>query len=247
MSLPRKLANLVLATSLFAGACSPAVTSRRDAGPGPGPTPIVTPAPKLDRDQVREALFQRREVIFQRFLAYREARVYPVNNLAEGHAHVWLDASGNLCAAATLISADWGRAASERVALENNFVRMSDIQNGPLMDWMLTSGLTHHELVAIQVPSMNPDGSVTWEMPGVAPEVPDPRAAEIARLHEIYIDVERQLTSMWDENLELATDALMKRPDLARALIDGDTASAGKYGEPSHPSVAGGFAQSPPA
>ena len=111
MSLSRKLATLFLATSMFAGACSPAVSSHRDAGPGPGPTPISKPAPKLDRDQVRAALAARRQVVYERFLAYREGRVYPVNNVAEGYEHVWLDSFGNLCAAATLISKDWGRAA----------------------------------------------------------------------------------------------------------------------------------------
>ena len=73
------------------------------------------------------------------------------------------------------------------------------------MDWILTSGLTHHEIVAIQVPPM---GSTEEQ-----------RQVEAQRLFSIYTDVERVMRTMEDASLELATDALMKRPDLARKLL----------------------------
>ena len=47
------------------------------------------------------------------------------------------------------------------------------------------------------------------------------RPAEIQRLYALYIDVERQLTTLEDESLDLATDALMKRPELAKNLLAG--------------------------
>jgi hypothetical protein len=43
---------------------------------------------------------------------------------------------------------------------------------------------------------------------------------EIARLYQIYVDVERQLAGLWEENLDHAVDALMARPELARAFVE---------------------------
>jgi hypothetical protein len=242
----RRLPALLLASSLLAAACAPTVKNG-----GTRPTPVqpvkpvqpVAPQPTLDRDEVRTALMERRATTFQRFILYREARVYPVNDFDSGFAHVWVDASGNLCAAATIISGDWGRDVTAMVATEDNFIALAGVHDGPLADWILTSGLTHHEIVAIQVPG--------WQgnrpEPQPQPE-PDPRAAEIARLYDIYIDVERQLSTMWLDSIEDATDALMARPDLAAALLDGEPAGPGRYAEMltrSEPPAIG-FAQPPP-
>ncbi len=90
-------------------------------------------------------------------------------------------------------------------------MQLAAIQDGPLRGWILTSGLTHHELVAIQVPGDDLSVSV-------------PLLDEGQRLYEIYVDVERQLRTLGEQNLELAVDALMKRPDLARALLRGQGA-----------------------
>ncbi len=227
--MPRFL-RFFLAASLLAGACSPAVTTARDAGPRRDPIvqPTPKPKPKIDRALLRAALAERRQIVFERFLEYREARVYPVR-AGDGSEHIWVDAYNNLCAAATLISYDWGRDASVRVGQENNFVRFADIHDGELHDWLLTSGLTHHEIVAIQAPSIDPGGRVYWTPPEEQ-LMPDPMQALNEQLYQLYTDVERQLTSMWDESLDDATDALMERPDLARAMIDGVAAGPGHFG-----------------
>jgi hypothetical protein len=231
----RSLLRLSLAASLLLGACAP---STKQSAPVKQPE-IVQPAPKqkIDRESVKSALAARRQVSYQRFLAYREAQVYPINSYTNGAQHVWLDELGNLCAAATIIAGDWGRDATARVAAENNFIALADVQAGPLRDWVLTSGLTLQEIVAIQVPPM-----------GAMPEEimqPDPQAMEIARLYNMYVDIERQLTGLWEENLEAATDALMARPELARDLLDGIAAGPGEYGA-ADTAVAVGFAQPPP-
>ena len=203
MSLLRSTLLLVLAGSLAAG-CAGRPSTVVDAG-----APIARPAPApIDRAAVRAALAERRAITFQRFLAYREARVYPYNP-GPGTAHLWIDGEGHLCAAATIISGDWGRDATVAAAEGNVGLRLSDVKAGRLNDWMLTSGLAHHELVAIQVPG--------WD-PGPQPE-PDQRQQEIVRLYQTYVDVERQLTNLWDEDLEQATDALLARPALARAFL----------------------------
>lgn len=207
------LASLVLASSLGAGcaASTHAATRPTTTQPAPGHA-------ELDRAALRSRLAQRRAVTIKRFLAYREARVYPMSDAGVGFQHVWLDARGNLCAAATLISYDWGRAAAERVAADNNQLQLAGVTKGALLDWMLTSGLTQHEIVAIQVPGFS--------------DLQQPREQEIQRLYAIYIDVERQLTGLADQSLDQAVDALMKRPDLARELLGGRVAGPGPYAAP---------------
>jgi hypothetical protein len=204
-------ASLVFATA--ASACTPSTTTHVQK-----PEQQQT---QLDRAAVRAKLAARREVTFQRFLDYRNARVYPLNTLpGGGFQHVWLDPYGNLCAAATLVSKDWGRDAAIRAGAKNNQMKLADIKSGPLADWILTTGMTHHELVAIQAPGVevSPEENMRWQ--------------ENERLYGLYIDVERQLKSLWNESLDDATDALMKHPDLARQLLQDKIAGPGVFGTP---------------
>ena len=207
----------VIASLLLSSAVGCAAAT---AGTGSAPMKpvVVQPAkPAIDRAALRAKLVERRAITMAHFLAYRENRVYPSNTLG-GTRHIWQDDSGNLCAAATLISYDWGRPSTENVGKENRQIALAKVTSGPLADWILTSGLTHHEIVAIQVPGSD-----------MFPDVQRVRSPEIERLYGIYIDVERQLTGLSDESLDAATDALMKRPELARELLAGRVASAGKY------------------
>lgn len=217
-SLRLSLGSLLLAaftSSACAAPKAPAITPAQ-------PVAITEPAkPAIDRAALRAKLAERRTLVVDRFLAYREARVYPINNLPGGGTrHVWLDDFGHLCAAATLISQDWGRDAAINVGKDNRELKLAGVHSGPVADWILTSGLTHHEIVAIQVP-----GSEI-----MAPRIQ--RNPEAERMYTIYVDVERQLTNLADESLDEATDALMKRPELARDLLGGKIASAGKYAVP---------------
>lgn len=209
-------ASLLLASSMLFGACT-------HPGVQPAPTPkIGVEDHSIDRAKLRAALAERRQTSVERFLAYREGRVYPQNTYSVGAQHVWLDAQGHLCAAATIISGDWGREATERVAGENNFIALADVHDGPLYDWILTSGLTHEEIVAIQVPPMG-------DMPDPEPSPIEPAPNDTDRLYSMYVDVERQLDQMWQENLDNATDALMLHPDLAHRVLDGLAADPGRF------------------
>jgi hypothetical protein len=202
------LASLMLVTACATG-------SMHSAKPVPQQT-------QIDRARLRAKLAARREVVFQRFLAYREMRVYPVNNQfpGGGQQHVWLDQFGNLCAAATLISGDWGRDVTIRIGQTDNQLKLADVKTGPVADWILTSGLTHHEIVAIQVP-----GDDMFRRSIQTPE-------EIERLYQIYVDVERQLRGLADESLDAAVDALMKRPELAQQMLHDRIASPGPFAQP---------------
>jgi len=245
------LASLALATSLVG--CAVPHADANSARP-PDAQMRIMPMKQSLRQQVRAKLVERRKQTIERFLAYREARVYPINSNVPGAAHVWLDELGNLCAAATLIAYDWGREASENVARENNNIALASLTEGELYNWILTSGMTQAEIVSIQAPGFM--GRQDW-----APEpVENPRLAEITRLYQLYTDVERQIRSLDKHNLDLAVDELMKHPQLARDLVAGTTASSGHFGLPSNvddigfepgtpiapPEANVGFAQPPP-
>jgi hypothetical protein len=206
------LASLLLASSLST-ACSTV-----HAGTGPAAPTQLEPVRTVDRAAVRAKLAARRAETVQNFLAYRDAWTYPVvRKPVGGFHHVWIDAQGNLCAAATLISKDWGREATIRAG-GTGALKMSSVTSGPLADWILTSGLTQQEIVAIQVPGFDVNDNE--------------RQNEVQRLHAIYVDVERQLTDLADTNLDAAVDALLKRPELARGLLAGQVAGPGKCATP---------------
>ena len=200
--------NKLISSILLAASLSTACYAK-SAAPAKPVAVRVENQVKLDRAAVRAALAERRKITVERFLAYREARVYPWNRqtMPVMPQHLWFDDEGNLCAAATIISKDWGREATLKFGEKNRYIALAKVTKGDVADWILTSGLAHHEIVAIQAPSIGVDEEM--------------RPAEIQRLYALYIDVERQLTTLADESLDLATDALMKRPDLAKNLLAG--------------------------
>lgn len=205
----RLLTSLLLATSLSATAFANTAPAKPVAA-----EMRVQPMIELDRAKVRAKLAERRTLMIERFLAYREARVYPRNRFVPSTKHLWFDDFGNLCAAATLISADWGREATMKFGERERGIELAKVKKGEVADWMLTSGLTRHEIVAIQAPAIGVDDQL--------------RNPEVERLYALYTDIERQLRTLRDENLDLATDALMKRPELARQLLAGTLPGAPK-------------------
>ena len=187
--------------------------------------PIVTSAPlriappMVSRAQVRAKLLANRRANLARFHAYLIAGVYPSNVFTGELGNIWRDQQGNYCAAATIIRASGAVELVERIAEDNNFFRIADVEQGPVMDWIFTSGLTQQELVMIQKP-FRPVTSRPELEPTTTLEIdPKLRAAETRRLAKLYREIERKLASQQRKNLELAVDRLMKRPDLARRLL----------------------------
>jgi hypothetical protein len=169
------------------------------------------PAAAPSRNDVLDALAARRAHNLASFRAYRVGRVYPHNTKRVGPLNVWRDADGHLCAAATMIDRDGQHDLVMTTAKTDNAIRLLDVTDGPLLDWLMTSGFTLEEIDRIQRPMIRP----------VAPVVPDKHAYELetARLSKDYEQTERALTADARDGLELATDRLMTRPDLARALV----------------------------
>jgi hypothetical protein len=168
-------------------------------------------ARKVTRAEVRAALAARRKHNLAAFHAYRIGGVYPHNFERTGPMNVWLDRDGHLCAAATMIDKDGQHDLVMDTAKKNNHVRLADVTDGPLLDWMLTSGLTIAEIDRIQAPMVMPD-------PSELPEAQQ-RIIEDARLAKEYAATEKWLAKNEKASLDAGADVLVDRyPALAAAL-----------------------------
>lgn len=165
------------------------------------------------RAEVRAKLAQARAANLQRFRAYQKQGVFPSNTFDQRKLNVWMDEDGHLCAAATIINASGQSELVQKVAEQSNFIRLADVRQGPLMDWILTSGLTQQEIAAIQEPFM----PVYREQPVVEPDL---RTAENQRLLKKYRQVEAQIVRNQKKSLDLAVDRLMKNPGLAWTFVN---------------------------
>jgi hypothetical protein len=175
------------------------------------PAPVV-----VDRAAVRAALAARRKQNLALFHAYRTGGVYPHNFVQAGKLNVWLDPEGHLCAAATIINNGGNADLAMSVPAMNNYLRLIDVTEGPLMDWILTSGFTQDEIAMIQEPFVGP------QRPVVKPTEPtdDMRTAEDARLAKRYAQVEKALIKARTSSLDAATDRLiLDNPELAASLV----------------------------
>lgn len=173
------------------------------------PAPIQAPT----RAQVWRALARRRAHNLADFRRYRKRGVYPHNFVRSGPLNVWRDPEGHLCAAATMIDMDGQHALVQKVGDTQNNVRLLDVTSGPLMDWMLTSGLTIEEIDMIQEPMFRPS-------PRRVEEDPKWRMAEDRRLRKLYVRVEAYLVKHRRQSLTDAVDRLMAHPKLAHDLVE---------------------------
>jgi hypothetical protein len=165
------------------------------------------------RADVRAALAKRRAKNLASFRAYRKGGVYPHNTYRDGSLNVWRDAQGHLCAAATMIFKDGKEDLVKHVAETNNNVRLLDVTEGEVLDWMLTSGFTIEEIDRIQEPGF---------MDNVREQQQEQIAAEDKRLAGDYAKTDAWLVKHAKAGLDTATDRLMRNPWLARQLVAGD-------------------------
>jgi len=183
----------------------------------------IAPRPSRDvtRAQVRAKLASNRAANLARFRAYQRKGMFPSNTYTGEKLNVWRDEDGHFCAAATIIRMSGQTALVDRVAEQTNFIRLADVKQGALMDWILTSGFTQGEIAAIQEPMMpvtrNP---IYVPEPGEPVNVePDMRSVENQRLMKVYKQVERMLVKNQKASLELAVDRLMAHRELAAQLV----------------------------
>lgn len=177
------------------------------------PEELPSIAPQV-RARLRRVLAKRRATNVAAFRAYARRGVYPHNFVRPGALNVWTDEEGHLCAAATMIFRSGAKALVRDVARDDNYIHLADVTTGPVMDWILTSGLTQTEVATIQEPFM--------EVPRPEPRpirIETARAKEDARLRARYAEVLKILAADPDASIEAAIDRLAGRPDLIATLL----------------------------
>ncbi len=165
--------------------------------------PVAQPSPReLDRMRrtIRHQLAARRRINLARFRRYVARREYPVNSYQPGALNVMIDEQGHICAAATIMSEDGLRDLVRAQAQTNNFVRLADVHDGALYEWMLGSGFTQEELATIQEPFFYVD-----------PEENPVRQLENEkdRLRARYQVILGQLERDREQSIDLATERLL--------------------------------------
>src|SRR5438132_1191946 len=102
MSRSRLFASLALVFSLSTSALAGAPASfAQPPAEADGPA-LRMPARSLDRATLRAKLAERRKLNLDRFRAYQAKSTFPQNTYIKGTVNVWIDETGNLCAAATI-------------------------------------------------------------------------------------------------------------------------------------------------
>lgn len=171
---------------------------------------------RAQRAKLRAILAERRATNIAAFRTYVVAGVYPhnlnptpdIDGLGD-ELNIWIDREGHRCAAAQMIWASGAHALVEAQAATDNYIRLANVTDGPLMDWILTSGLTQDEVVLIQRPFRRPPPKppANWR-----------KQADRA-LRAKYDRIVRELARSRNASLDAAVDALMARPDLVEAML----------------------------
>lgn len=146
---------------LYAGgaiACSPTRVPRPQ--PAAAPPPVSPPPPSRPRYAApldaeahaiwREALLAARKRQLVRLRAYAAARRFPSNHKIFGETPVFVDPHGIPCAVAHLMIESGHAELVQRVTETDNHVRIATLSRGPVVDWILRSGLTQMECGDIQ-------------------------------------------------------------------------------------------------
>jgi hypothetical protein len=174
------------------------------------------------RDLLRDALTARRQASLAAFARYVDTGSFPANVHKAGELNVWRDAQGRYCAAAAIIRASGKTALVDKVAADNNFIVLGDVKQGPLLDWILTSGLTQEEIALIQRPFRGTSKQPleeSGEIAGAGVVDPTMRDAEQVRLMGLYRGIQTTLTRNFNASIETAIARLMKNPTLMQRWL----------------------------
>jgi hypothetical protein len=142
-----RLPRLACLSLLLAAACSrPYTPSREDPG-------ARQAAQGLDRAAIRVEFAAHRQQQLARLEEYAAAGEFPHDYTTAPSLHMFRDDEGRLCAVANLVHRDGRDDLVDATVREHNDVVVADVHDGPMLAWMLTSGLTQEELARIQVPA----------------------------------------------------------------------------------------------
>ncbi len=103
------------------------------------------------RDARRAKLLASRHRNLEVLEAYRERGRFPQNNGKHArHTPIFVDSSNTACAVGYLMRQSGAGSVVDSIKKSNNHVYISEATNGPLIEWILTSGFTKEEAALIQ-------------------------------------------------------------------------------------------------
>lgn len=103
------------------------------------------------RAELRSSLLARRAIQLERLREYARAGSFPLNRHYAGEARpIFVDARGTHCAVGHLMALDGWEAEVEAIARAKPNVLVREVADGPLVSWVLTSGVTQEEAALIQ-------------------------------------------------------------------------------------------------
>lgn len=170
--------------------------------------PQVTPL-QAERASIREQLAIARDRQVQRLQAYRKAGRFPRNHLTLDTIPVFVDRDDTACAVGHLMREDGERDAVATIQRENNHIRVTEVTSGPLISWLLNSGLIQEEAALIQ--------------PGYTRSMIVKAALrrEKSRLHRHFRAVIDQLKKDREASLDIAVERLLCSRSVAGADCTG--------------------------
>ena len=196
---------LTLSSTAAAGPFSKA--AKVEAEPSASPAAYVDPI-TLEADYSdawRAYLTERRALQVERLTAYADEGVFPINANVPGLANLFMDEQGRRCAMAHLIWEDGEENLVKVYAAVDNDVRLGEVTEGALLDWMLTSGLTQQEAAFIQVP----DFQVRQDLPVFTQE--QLITMEQQRLRQHFASAVQQVEQYSEQSMEAALERLGER------------------------------------
>ncbi|MEX2168039.1 MAG: hypothetical protein WD851_01900 [Pirellulales bacterium] len=187
-------------------------------------------------DEMYDRLVSRRDQQIGRVHSYSAAGKFPRNVDFPGQlVPYFVDREGTACAVGRLMQLDGCGKLVAQIATSSNHIRIEDISQGPLVDWIQSSGLTQEECALIQ--------------PGYA-TIEDYRPArpwqdETERLRQHFTQVEHSLQTQSQQSLGEAllakVEAELDRDPSGRAYSEGALAEALHSDEP-HVRIAATYA-----
>jgi hypothetical protein len=182
------------------------------------PTQATEEKPRVTEarlDDFRLALASARKANLERIAEYRRRGRFPVDDkrTPDGVARlghrlfrrpVFIDQHGTSCAVAFLMQAAGRSKQAEDIAKANVHVKVEEVEDGPLFEWVLRSGFTQEEVALVQP-----------EYARIRAEALLARRRETERLVRHFARIERQLT----DNAEIALDVALSR--IKARILDG--------------------------
>ncbi|MEM7387587.1 MAG: hypothetical protein AAF514_21850, partial [Verrucomicrobiota bacterium] len=103
-----------------------------------------------DREVRLSFLKEQRRRQIERLVAYAEAGVFPINDYRSSAVPVFVDRRSTACAVGHLMRCSGKEALVRKIVEANRFVCLKDVTEGPVIEWVLQSGLTMEEAMLIQ-------------------------------------------------------------------------------------------------